>query len=148
MRKGITAVVATLMVLLITTLTGCAPSTQAMNDGYVAEVLATDPNVTSVEMSNAVGIAGTSLHAVLTVKSTDLDDLVATIDSAMLAFLTGTPARPVGYGLELVDADGKEIDIEEPAKASGWYDEAFNNQLGGGIDPVEARFGTWEELHQ
>lgn len=151
-------IAAALAVALATPLAlgGCAATPDF--DTVVQEaVTASDPVIGDAFTATSTGLAGIGVWVRVYVTSTEHDDLVRVIDTALEATIAASPVRPVSVRLDVAEAPmpGKpnmsqpNLPIEEAARELDLYDGHLSNDIiSGTIDFFEERYGTWEELHQ
>lgn len=152
-KKLYSAIAAVLAVPLA--LSGCA-SPAAMEEDVSSAILKADPAIVDVYMTSATGPGGIRIGARVYVDTTEPADLARVIDASLRAIITASPERPASYSLDLAEAPKPStvvlsrgaIPLEAAARESGWYEYFSNDKIQGATDDLEARFGTWEELHK
>jgi len=124
----------------------------AISDG----VRAADPAIADVAVQSTDGVAGRTVWVRLYVDLGEEPDLASVVDAALPAILTSSPVRPVGFYLDVHEAPAPAtvdfrsrsgLDLTEAAKELGVYGWYSDRVLGGSTADLEARYGTWDELH-
>jgi|GEM_PF-3649035 len=138
-------------------LSACAGAT---GDDIAAEVArgvtAADPAIVDAAVQATDGVAGRTVWVRLYVDDIDGAALASVIDAALPATLAASPVRPVEVYLDVHDAPKPEevefrsrsgLDLTEATTALGIYRWYSDRLVGVGIADLEARYGTWDELH-
>ncbi len=137
-------------------LSGCA-ATPDFETVVQDAVAASDPVIVDAFTATSTGLAGTGIWVRVYVTSTERDDLMRVIDSALEATLASSPTRPVSVRLDVAEApmphqpnmSQRNFPIEDVARELGLYEGHLSDDtISGTIDFFEERYGTWEELHQ
>lgn len=136
-------------------LASCALS-EDFSERISAEILASDTTITDVYVTNGHGVAGVSPYVRIYISTVDPDTLATTMDTALRAILIGSPERPARFTFDVAEGAKPEqvslgrgaYPIEDAAKSVGLYEHYQDNLLTGTTDDLEARYGSWEELHK
>jgi hypothetical protein len=137
-------------------LSGCA-ATPDFDTAVQEAVAASDPVIENAFTATSTGLAGIGVWVRVYVTSTEHDDLVRVIDTALETTLAASPVRPVSVRLDVAQApmpdkpnmSQRNLPIEEAARELDLYDGHLSDDtISGTIDFFEERYGTWEELHQ
>ncbi|WP_193509947.1 hypothetical protein [Cryobacterium sp. BB736] len=151
-------IAAALAVVLATpfALSGCVAAPD-FHTVVPAAVVASNPVIEDAFTATSTGIAGVGVWVRVYVTSTEHDDLVRVIDSALEATLAASPVRPVSVRLDVAaspmpgepNMSQPNISIEDAARELDLYDGHLSDDtISGTIDFFEERYGTWEELRQ
>jgi hypothetical protein len=155
-----TARIAAAAVALLAAPLALSACTGASNTDVAAAIAdgvhAANPAIADVAVQSTDGVAGRTVWVRLYVDPADESDLASVMDSALPAILTASPVRPVGFYLDIHEAPKPDevvfrsrsgLDLTEASKELDIYDWYSDRLVGGSTDALEAKYGTWEELH-
>ena len=132
------------------------PSNSDIESQIANGVRVANPDITDVAVQSTDGVAGRTVWVRVYVDGSEQTDLAAVLDAALPAILESSPVRPVGFYLDVHESPRPDevdfgspssISIADAAKAINVYSWYADNLLGTSTDNLEAKYGTWDELH-